>query len=165
MPVVRFMAAADVAVTARLFQEMQAHYRVDCPSLSEITARLTGLPNGVSILVAANPDVVGFAALSAIFPGPGLNPGFFLKELFVSAHARRCGVGTALIRYAAQLAVQRGFTRLDWTADRTDDKLLRFYMALGAVEQPEKVFLRLSGPALNAAASHESGEGEGMAQM
>jgi hypothetical protein len=37
------------------------------------------------MLVAVEQDaVIGFAALGAIFPGAGLRPGLFLKELFVS---------------------------------------------------------------------------------
>lgn len=142
------MLVEDVTSTAALFQEMQAHYRVACPPLPEIVARLSRLPEGVGVLVAADPAVVGFAALSAIFPGPGLSPGLFLKELFVSASARGRGVGTALMRAAAHVAVARGYARLDWTADRTDARLLRFYAALGAAEQSEKVFYRLSGRAL-----------------
>jgi GNAT superfamily N-acetyltransferase len=157
------MAAEDIAGTAAVFQEMQAHYRVPCPSLREIIARLQALPDGVSILVAAEPEIVGFAALSAIFPGPGLNPGFFLKELFVSAHARGRRIGTALMRSAAGLAVERGFSRLDWTADRSDEGLLRFYTALGAAEQAEKVFFRLSGPALTAVASPRSDDRDAQA--
>ncbi len=145
---VRFMVATDVETTATLFQEMQAHYRVACPPFTEIAQKLARLPVGVNVLVAANPTIVGFAALGAIFPGPGLNPGLFLKELFVSAQARGQGIGTKLMHAAAHLAVERGFARLDWTADREDVGLLKFYADLGAAEQSEKVFYRLSGQAL-----------------
>lgn len=158
---VRMMAAADVEATATLLQEMQAHYRVACPPLEDIVAKLQTLPAGVDVLVAADPTIVGFAALGAIFPGPGLNPGLFLKELFVSARARRHGIGTDLMRAAARLAVQRGFARLDWTADRGDVGLLRFYADLGAAEQIEKVFYRLAGQALAHLAAADGGERTG----
>ncbi len=153
MIAVRRMGFEDIAGTAALFQEMQAHYRVACPPLDEITARLAKLPEGVSVLVAADPSVVGFAAVGAIFPGPGLKPGLFLKELFVSAGARGSGAGTALMRAAARLAVEGGFARLDWTADRGDARLLSFYDAMGAVEQREKTFFRLTGQALTCLAA------------
>ena len=145
---VRLMVAADVEATAALFREMQAHYCVPCPAFSEIVAKLAKLPEGVNVLVAADPAIIGFAALGAIFPGPGLNPGLFLKELFVSAQARGQGIGTKLMHAAAHLAMERGFARLDWTADREDVGLLKFYADLGAAEQSEKVFYRLSGQAL-----------------
>ena len=148
MIVARRMGCEDISGTAALFQEMQAHYRVACPPLDEIAARLAKLPEGVSVLVAADPSVIGFAAVGAIFPGPGLKPGLFLKELFVSARARGSGAGTMLMRAVARLAVEGGFARLDWTADRGNARLLSFYDAMGAVEQSEKVFLRLTGQVL-----------------
>ena len=114
-----------------------------------------------AMLVAASPAVIGFAALGAIFPGPDLKPGLFLKELFVSAEARGRGIGTALMRAAARLAVERGFARLDWTADRGDERLIRYYEGLGGAPQTEKVFFRLSGQALaDLATAGADGRGE-----
>ncbi len=155
---VRFMVARDVESTSTLFQEMQAHYRVACPPFTEIAQKLARLPVGVNVLVAANPTIVGFAALGAIFPGPGLNPGLFLKELFVSAQARGQGIGTKLMHASARLAVSRGLARLDWTADRGNAGLMKFYAALGAAQQREKVFYRLSGQVLTELASAASSE-------
>ncbi len=57
------------------------------------------------------------------------------------------------MRLAARLAIERGYGRLDWTADRGDERLIRYYDALGAAEQREKVFYRLAGEALIAVAS------------
>jgi len=57
----------------------------------------------------------------------------------------------------AEVAVQRGHKRVDWTADRENSRLLNFYANLGALEQQEKVFYRLSGGALaTLAASQKS---------
>ena len=152
------MAAADVGATAVLFEETQAHYSVACPSLAEIAAKLLNLPSGVDLLVAAAPNIVGFAAVCAIFPGPGLEPGLFLKELFVSAQARGQGIGTKLMHASARLTVSRGLARLDWTADRGNAGLMKFYAALGAAQQREKVFYRLSGQVLTELASAASSE-------
>ena len=77
-----------------------------------------------------------------------MNAGLFLKELFVSAQSRGQDIGTKLMHAAAQLATEQGATRLDFTADRGNVGLLKFYADLGAVEQSEKVFYRLSGKAL-----------------
>ena len=148
MVFVRIMTVEDVPDTALLFAEMQTHYQVACPPHHDIAEKLTKLPEGVSIVVALDPEVVGFAAVGTIFPGPGLDSGLFLKELFVSAKRRGSGVGTELMRAVARLAVEQGFSRVDWTANRGDDRLLRYYEAAGAIEQSEKVFFRLSGQAL-----------------
>ena len=65
------------------------------------------------------------------------------------------------MRAAARLAVESGFARLDWIADRGDARLLSFYDTMGAVEQNEKVFLRLTGQALTRlAAARVNGSSE-----
>ena len=65
------------------------------------------------------------------------------------------------MRAVARLAVESGFARLDWTADRSNTRLLNFYEATGAVEQNEKVFLRLTGQALaHLAAAQVGGSSE-----
>jgi GNAT superfamily N-acetyltransferase len=127
---------------------MQRYYGVPCPTRDVIGRDLAGLPAGVELIVAETDRLVGFVTFSAIYPGPGLKSGFFMKELFVAHAERGKGIGTALIQAVAQAAIQRGHGRIDWTADRNNSGLLDFYSSLGAVDQPEKVFFRLSGDAL-----------------
>lgn len=147
------LAADGHAALADLMIEMQAHYGVPCPDRADILARLAALPPGVEVLVAQRGgDLVGFAFAGAIFPGPGLKSGFFLKELYVVDSARGAGIGRALMRALAELALARGHARLDWTADAANPDLLRFYESLGAAAQTEKVFYRLTGEALDRAA-------------
>jgi GNAT superfamily N-acetyltransferase len=145
----RALSPADHVELAALFEEMQAHYRVDCPSPHAIIASLQNLPAVVEILVAeAHSRIVGFAAFSSIYPGPGLGSGLFLKELFVSEPSRGSGVGRQLMRALARIAMLRGHKRVDWTADGQNPRLLAFYESLGAAPKTEKVFYRLEGEAL-----------------
>ena len=146
---VRVCETTDHPALARLMAEMQAHYAVPCPADSEIRAGLASRPAGAELLVAEqNGALVGFAAFSAIYPGPGLKPGFFLKEIYVARAARGSGAGRALLAELARLALARGLGRIDWTAARDNERLLRFYESLGAIQQPEKVFFRLTGEEL-----------------
>lgn len=146
---VRACEEADHPALAGLMAQMQAHYRVPCPSDAEIRAELASRPAGAEMLVAEQGGaLVGFAAFSAIYPGPGLKPGFFLKEIYVGEAARGSGAGRALLAELARLALARGLRRIDWTAARDNERLLRFYESLGATPQPEKVFFRLSGEGL-----------------
>lgn len=142
-------APADHTALADLFIEMQAHYQVPCPSRAELVAAFAALPPGTEMLVARDDEaLVGFAAFAAIFPGPGITSGFFLKELFVTKPARGRGIGRSLLKAVAALALARGHQRLDWTANRDDHSLVEFYKGLGAAAQEEKMFFRLSGDAL-----------------
>lgn len=152
---IRPHVSADNAALAHLFEEMQRHYRVPCPPLETILADLAALPPGVEILVAETDRIIGFAICSTIYPGPGLRAGFFLKELFVSQAYRGSGAGRLLMQALVRIALQRGHGRVDWTADRENQRLLTFYDGLGGTRQPDKVFFRLSGDALAALANGE----------
>jgi GNAT superfamily N-acetyltransferase len=128
---------------------MQGHYSVPCPPRAEILAGLAALPAGVDILIAVRGDaVLGFASACNLYPGPGLKSGFFLKEIYVADAARGAGLGRKLMTALAELALERGHRRIDWTADADDAALLRFYDGLGAAAYPKKVFYRLTGDAL-----------------
>lgn len=146
---IRLLRPEDHKALAALMVEMQGHYSVPCPPVAEILAGLVALPAGVDILVAVQGEtVLGFASACNLYPGPGLKTGFFLKEIYVADAARGAGLGRKLITALAELAVERGHRRIDWTADADDAALLRFYDGLGAVTYPKKVFYRLTGNAL-----------------
>ena len=145
---IRFFLPSDTSSLVSLFEEMQNYYKVPCPTPDVIEIKLASLPIGVEIIVAEADQIVGFAAFSSIYPGPSLTSGLFMKELFVTADARGAGVGKALVRAVARIAVEQGHKRVDWTADRDNPALLSFYAGLGALAQQEKVFYRLSGEAL-----------------
>ncbi|NTJ10464.1 GNAT family N-acetyltransferase [Rhizobium lusitanum] len=148
---IRLLLTNDPALPAlaALMEEMQAHYQVPCPSRAEIIAGLKAMPQGAEILIVEENDAtLGFAAFSGIYPGPGLKPGIFLKELFVSAAQRSRGLGRDLMRALAELAQERGLARIDWTADPENARLLDFYDGLGGTRKPDKLFYRLDGKAL-----------------
>jgi ribosomal protein S18 acetylase RimI-like enzyme len=148
---IRLLLPDDPALPAlaTLMEEMQAYYQVPCPSPAEIVVMLKTIPQGAEILVVEENEIIlGFAAFSGIYPGPGLKPGIFLKELFVSAAQRSRGFGRELMRALAALARERGLARIDWTADPENAKLLDFYDGLGGQRKPDKLFYRLDGKAL-----------------
>ena len=147
----------DENALAGLFAEVQAHYGVPCPPLAEILEELKRSAPGVEILVAQAASIIGFASFATIFPGPGVKAGLFLKEIFVSKAHRNRGVGEALLRSVAAVALARGHTRVDWTADKDNPGALRLYQRLGAEPQSQKVFFRLSGQALATLAGKSNG--------
>ena len=144
---------ADHPALAAVFVEIQAHYAVPCPPLGAILAGLADRPQGTDILIAERDGaILGFAAFAAVYPGPGLNPGLFMKELYVAAAARGTGAGRSLMQTLAREALARGLSRIDWTADAYDARLVGFYESLGGTAQPKKLFFRLTGDALAQAA-------------
>ncbi len=160
--IVRDFRRADTEGVAALCEAMQAHYGVACPPRPAIVADLLDLPPGVRLLVAeGGGGIVGLAFLSPLYPGPGLRKGLYLKELYVAASARGGGVGRALLAAIAALAVQGGYGRVDWTAAAGDARLMAYYEGLGAVPDPKRAFLRLTGDALSRLAEGSHGHDTG----
>ncbi|TCU41247.1 GNAT family N-acetyltransferase [Rhizobium azibense] len=140
---------ALLASLAEMLQEMQEHYAVPCPPSDDILQGLMERPEGTEIIVMAEETfVIGFAAYAALYPGPYLQPGLFLKELYVRRQYRGRGIGHELLTHLARLAQDRGLSRIDWTADAKDERLLQFYDSIGGQQKPDKVFYRLDKDAL-----------------
>ncbi|KAJ3013872.1 hypothetical protein HKX48_005478 [Thoreauomyces humboldtii] len=55
-------------------------------------------------------------------------PGLYLEDLMVRETARGAGVGTALLRYLAQLAVEKGCGRMEWQALDWNTPAVDFYV-------------------------------------
>ncbi|MGY8667764.1 GNAT family N-acetyltransferase [Bradyrhizobium sp. UFLA05-109] len=149
LTVFREIAETDFDDMADALIEMQAHYRARCPARESIIDGLRTRPAGSRILLAyENDGIAGFACFSAIYPGPGLTSGFFLKELYVRHERRRSGLGKRLVAQLATMARQEGHARIDWTVDADDPGLQRFYEMLGGRALQEKRFFRLAGAKL-----------------
>lgn len=75
-------------------------------------------------------------------------PGIYLEDLFVIPDLRGRGVGKALLRHLARLAVERGCGRFEWAVLDWNEPAIRFYESIGAVAQNEWTVYRLKGQAL-----------------
>jgi GNAT superfamily N-acetyltransferase len=146
---IRLFEPHDAECLAPLLEEMQAYYEVYCPPREEMVETLRNLPPGAEILIASTDRIIGMAGFGVNFPGPGLKPGFFLKDLYVLKAERGSGIGSQLMQRLAELAVARGLTRIDWTASSTNEPLQHFYSELGGELKDDRVFFRLTGAALD----------------
>lgn len=78
--------------------------------------------------------------------------GLFLEDLFVLPEKRGHGVGTALLRHLAALAVERGCQRMEWACLDWNAPSIAFYRSLGAKPLDDWTTYRLEGDALQALA-------------
>jgi ribosomal protein S18 acetylase RimI-like enzyme len=74
--------------------------------------------------------------------------GIYLEDLIVTAAARGRGHGRALVRHLAQICVEQGYARLEWSVLDWNDTAAGFYRALGAAPLQEWVRWRVSGARL-----------------
>ena len=74
--------------------------------------------------------------------------GLYLEDLFVVCEARGRGIGKALIRHCARVAVERGCGRFEWSVLDWNQPAIEFYQSIGAAMLPDWRICRLSGEAL-----------------
>lgn len=74
--------------------------------------------------------------------------GLYLEDLYVMPEARGSGVGGALLRHLAAIAVDRGCTRFEWAVLDWNEKAISFYKSMGAEPMSEWTVNRVSGEAL-----------------
>lgn len=74
--------------------------------------------------------------------------GIWLEDLFVDENQRGRGYGRALIGSLAELCVERGYSRLEWTVLDWNEPAIGFYRSIGATPMDEWTTQRLAGDAL-----------------
>ncbi len=72
----------------------------------------------------------------------------FLEDLFVKEEYRGHGLGEAMLRRLAQIAVERGCERLDWLCLDWNHPAIAFYQRVGAVILADRRVFRISGDRL-----------------
>ena len=75
-------------------------------------------------------------------------PSLWLEDLFVEPEHRGRGIGQALIRTLAALAVERGCGRFEWAVLDWNRPAIDFYEGLGAAVLPDWRIARVTGDAL-----------------
>ena len=83
--------------------------------------------------------------------------GLYLEDLFVLPGHRGSGLGKALLEALAEVAVQRGYGRFEWSVLDWNTPSIDFYRQMGAVAMDEWTVYRLEGDALLAAGGGTSG--------
>lgn len=101
------------------------------------------------LAVSDEPEVeLGFALFYQSYSTWLGRPGLYLEDLFVLPEHRGRGVGKALFRFGARLAVERGYGRYEWAALNWNQAAIDFYRSFGAVALDEWTTFRLQGTAL-----------------
>jgi GNAT superfamily N-acetyltransferase len=100
-------------------------------------------------------EVVGLAIWFVNFSTWTGRHGIYLEDLFVHPSARRRGAGRALLATLAQVAVARGYTRVEWAVLDWNEPAIDFYRRLGAVALDDWTIFRLAGARLGALAAGE----------
>lgn len=115
------------------------HLFGDKPMAEVLIGEIDGAPRGFAL----------FFHNFSTFEG---RPGIYLEDLFVDPEARGSGLGKALLARLAQLALERGCARLEWSVLDWNTPAIDFYRSLGATPMDEWTVNRVEGDALAALA-------------
>jgi GNAT superfamily N-acetyltransferase len=110
-------------------------------------------PAAECLIAREGSEPVGFALYFHNFSTFLGRRGIYLEDLFVVPEARGHGHGKALLKRLAELAVERGCGRLEWSVLDWNEPSIRFYESLGARRMSEWLIYRLSGASLQAFAA------------
>jgi GNAT superfamily N-acetyltransferase len=143
---------ADVPVIAELIRGLARFEKMeDEVTMTEdrLAASLFGERRYAETLIAdQDGEPVGFALFFHNFSTFLAQPGIYLEDLFVLPDRRGGGIGRALLRELARLAVERGCGRLEWAVLDWNRDAIGFYERLGAIPNAEWTVYRLAGEAL-----------------
>ena len=105
-------------------------------------------PAAEVMLADYNGECAGFALFFTNYSTFLARPGIFLEDLFVKPHLRGKGIGLALFRRLAAVAIERGCGRVEWEVLDWNEPSIRFYKKLGAIPMEEWTKYRLTGEAI-----------------
>ena len=126
----------ETVLGERLFGQNNGHG----PYAEVLIGEIDGAPNGFAL----------FFHNFSTFEG---RPGIYLEDLFVRPEARGSGLGKALLKRLAALAVERDCARLEWSVLDWNEPAITFYQSLGAKSMDGWTINRVDGDALQGLAA------------
>ena len=153
---IRPATPADVPLIMRLVRELAEYEREpDAVVATEpmIHEQLFGAgfgkgPVAECVIGLVDNQPQGFALFFTNFSTWLGRPGIYLEDLYVTPTSRGNGLGKALLRHLAQLAVARNCGRLEWSVLDWNEPAIGFYKSLGAQPMSEWTTFRLTGERL-----------------
>jgi len=101
-----------------------------------------------TIIGYAGDEPAGFAMYFQTFSTFKGVPGMYLEDLYVIPKFRRHGLGTMLLQRLAQIALDRGYGRIEWSVLDWNEPAIGFYKSLGAAPLDEWTVFRLKGDSI-----------------
>lgn len=118
-------------------------------TVDDVHETLFGLRPFAEVIIAELDGApVGFALFFHNYSTFLARPGIYLEDLFVVPSARGVGIGKALLKRVAQIAVERRCGRFEWSVLDWNEPSIEFYKAMGARPMDEWTTFRVDGDAL-----------------
>jgi GNAT superfamily N-acetyltransferase len=131
--------------------EKLAHLVAATPQ--RLRATLFSIKPAAEVLLAYwDDECVGFAVFFSTYSTFLGQPGLYLEDLYVKPPWRDNGIGSAMLKHLARIAMARDCGRLEWAVLDWNEPAIQFYQKLGAVPMDQWTKYRLTGDALKSLA-------------
>lgn len=151
--ILRFAEPADCDVLFKLIKALAEYEKLSHAVTGDAVAlkeHLFGSPRYVeAILAEYTGQAVGFALFFHNYSTFLTKPGIYLEDLFVLPEYRQQGIGRELITKIAQIAVERGCGRLEWSVLDWNEPAIAFYRRMGATILDDWRICRVTDEALS----------------
>ncbi|MDG0027113.1 GNAT family N-acetyltransferase [Trinickia sp. Y13] len=153
---IRDAAPHDVGAMISLMRELAEYEKLTHlfvateDSLRE--ALFSPRPAAEALVAEREGRVVGYALYFHNFSTFLSRRGLYLEDLYVQPSLRGSGLGTAMLRRLAAIAVERQCGRFEWSVLDWNQSAIDFYTKMGATVMPDWRIVRVTDDALTALA-------------
>lgn len=147
----RYAEESDTALILQFIKDLAQYEKM----LSEVVATESLLREWLFkkkkaevIFAVADGNEIGFALFFhniSTFLG---RAGIYLEDLYVKPEYRGCGYGKSIMKKLAQIAIERGCGRLEWSCLDWNKPSIDFYLSLGAEPMKDWTVYRIAGDIL-----------------
>ncbi|MFE7188663.1 GNAT family N-acetyltransferase [Kitasatospora sp. NPDC057541] len=154
---IRTALPSDVPVIHAMIRELAEYEKAAHEAVAteeQLHGALFGTDPALFGLIAEDDttgEPVGFALWFLNYSTWRGTHGVYLEDLYVRPTSRGGGHGKALLLELARIAVERGYSRMEWSVLDWNTPSINFYKSLGAVPMDGWTVYRLTGDALTAA--------------
>jgi GNAT superfamily N-acetyltransferase len=149
---IRQAVAADSELILHFIRELAIYEKAEHEVLATaetIEATIFSKEGHVNALICQQDEqAVGIAIYFYNYSTWLAKPGLYLEDLYVSPEHRGKGTGKLLLKKMAQIALQKGCGRFEWSCLDWNKPSRDFYQSIGAQSQDEWVGYRMSGQTL-----------------
>jgi GNAT superfamily N-acetyltransferase len=151
-PAIRFATPDDAETILRLIRGL-AEYEREADAVKATAAGLRAQmecesPPFECLIAECEGKAIGFALFFRSYSTWLGQPLLFLEDFFVEEPHRGTGAGIALIKRLAQVAHERGFSRIEWRVLDWNRPAQRFYRSIGAYPIDDWTVWRIEHDAL-----------------
>ncbi|MGI6071138.1 MAG: GNAT family N-acetyltransferase [Blautia sp.] len=147
----RYARREDTALILKFIKELARYEKME----DEVTATEAKLEEWIFdkgkaevIFAVADAQEIGFALFFHNFSTFLGKAGIYLEDLYILPEYRGKGYGKGLLQKLAQITVERGCGRLEWSCLDWNQPSIDFYLSLGAKPMDEWTIYRITGDTL-----------------